>query len=387
MQINNWADLLKNKRLAKTPRDLDNDLVIIGTNTQGNLKKQDTWQPYAMTLADLASAIGGGGGGVSFQLLADGYTEIFEKEEGSPNYFQKNSAFTPAENSIIKISTVSIPNGLNWRGTWNVATAKYAYNDVVSVVDPDDNNLYYTYWMKNDSGGFVPAGYALPYTTSDASNLYWAQLGVQGPKGTDGYRTAVLTLYKWVNSSTVPTTELPSGTSDYDWITGTFTPPTTPESWSQTIGAPTPGWYLYKISKIITNNDTTTPETVTWGTETPEYLSYAGANAGAIIDVSTAAKSASYTVQTTDGGKLITFDTAASALEITVPNLAGMPNGSQVMFVWNSGSPGGTLKFVDSSTTLTSANSMLFFRAIGSSATLVKLTNTTFYIAGDLAPY
>jgi hypothetical protein len=30
---------------------------------------------------------------------------------------------------------------------------------------------------------------------------------------------------------------------------------------------------------------------------------------------------------------------------------------------------------------------MLFFRAIGSSATLVKLTNTTFYIAGDLAPY
>jgi hypothetical protein len=338
MQINNWADLLKNKRLAKTPRDLNNDLVIIGTNTQGNLKKQDTWQPYAMTLADLASAIGGGGGGgVSFQLLADGFTEIFEKEEGSPDYVPKTQAFTPGENSIIKLSTVSIPNGLNWRGTWNALTANYAYNDVVSVVDPDDNNLYYTYWMKDDSGDPVPAGEPLPYIAGDTSNTYWAQLGVQGPKGTNGQRSVTIELFQW--SSSEPTL-FPSGDSVYTWADGTFTDPTTLNGWSQTIGAPTPGQTLYKISQFYTDTDTLPDSTITWAASTVDHIGYAGANGqngqngatsvAGFIPITTT----SYTLSNADVGKVLLVSTSGNT-QIVLPNIsdANYPVGGQTMIV------------------------------------------------------
>lgn len=177
MQINNWSDLLKSKRLAKTPRDLNNDLVIIGTNTTGSFKKQDTWQPYAMTLSDLAAAIGGGGGGggVSFSLLAGDYTVI--QENGTPI----TTPFIPAENSTITIGAVSVPNGLNWRGTWSNVTSNYVYNDVVSVVV---GGVYYTYWMYNDAAT-PPAGEPLP-SFPTTSNTYWAQLGLQGPAGAPG---------------------------------------------------------------------------------------------------------------------------------------------------------------------------------------------------------
>lgn len=334
MQINNWSDLLKSKRLAKTPRDLNNDLVIIGTNTAGSLKKQDTWQPYAMTLSDLAAAIGGGGGGggVNFQLYADpaGFTEIYEKTESSSQYVQKTDPFTPGENSIIKFNTVSIPNGLNWRGTWNIATANYVYNDVVSYVDPG-TNIYYTYWMYNDTAT-PPAGFNLPIMDGVSSNIYWAQLGLEGPAGR---RSAYMDLYLWNNG--IPTL-LPSGTSVYTWANGTFTNPTTLNGWSQTIGTPGSGQTLYRLSLFVSNDDTdATTTTADWSTvTTPQSIGYSAVTSAATVAgfVNITGAVSTHILSGTDVGKVILVS-SSSNIQIIVPNLPDTtyPVGAQTMIV------------------------------------------------------
>jgi hypothetical protein len=357
MQINNWAGLLKSKRLSKTPRDLNNDLVIIGTNTVGNLKKQDTWQPYAMTLADLATAIGGngggGGGGVSFQLESGDYTTIQENGDTI------TGPFTPTENSIITISSVGVPSGLNWRGEWSASTSNYGLNDVVYKIDPSNNNTYYTYWMYNETAN-PPAGYLLPFadTPPTVSNTYWAQLGVQGPKGgdgddgTNGQRSVSIELYRW--SSTVPTT-FPSGNSTYTWATGVFTDPATLNGWSQTIGTPTPGQTLYKVSQFYTDTDDLATSTITWAASpTPSPISYAGTNGsngsngaqgpagqnGATsVTGFTTVSTQSYTISGADLGKVILVTTNGYT-QIFLPNVsdADYSVGGQTMIVKLTGS-------------------------------------------------
>lgn len=603
MQINNWSDLLANKRLSKTVRDENNDLIILGTQTKATFKKQDQWQPYAMTFADLAAAIGGGSG-VSFLLEAGNFIQIEE------NGAIKSGPFIPAENSEITISAISVPNGLRWRGDFNSPTTgtTFEINDVV-YTNLGSPTLYQTWFALQAQ---PVAGATAPPTTG-YSNTYWGQLGVQGTKGTNGatihqgtatpppagtgivndyyfntttkilygpklvitdwtnvvetnlsgddglntatvmlyaknntpsiapivttsgstsinfttgaitdtpsgwtttipataddvlwviqqyasantdtdtlpnsnwstprilsqkgaqgdaatitlaptqtvnygtpasvtnlgsssaaqfeftipsgpaatitpgtatalasgatptvtmapggtpsaaifnfgipagqagQRTAVLTLYKWVNSATAPTSSFPSGSATYTWSSALWntTGVTTPNGWSTTIGAPTKGWYLYKIDTVVTDNTTLPTSTVTLsGSPTVQFVSYAGADGGAVIDVSTAEQSASYTVLATDASKLIRFNTGASTtITVTVGTLAGMQNGSQVMFTWSAGT-GGTVVFAGAG--IKSPNSMLNLRTLYSSATLVKLADNSFYLVGDLAPY
>lgn len=381
MQINNWSDLLANKRLSKTVRDENNDLIILGTQTKAAFKKQDQWQPYAMTVADLAAAIGGGGG-VSFGLKAGTFIQI--EENGDP----QTGTFIPAENSEITISAISIPNGLRWRGEFTTGTpadglGDYLQNDVV-YTDLGSPSLYKTWFALE--GQTVPGAIAPP--TSGVSNASWGQLGVEGNPGDAGQRTATLDLYKWVNSSTVPSGvgNVPSGTSTYTWASATFTNPVTLNGWSQTIPAPTKGYYLYKATVVVTNNSTLPDTTsIDWSGATIEYLAYAGADGGAIIDVTTAEKTTDYTVLNTDAGKLIRFNTGTSTtITVTVGSLTGMQNGSQVMFTWSNGT-GGTVVFAGAG--IKSPNSMLNLRTLYSSATLVKLADNSFYLVGDLAPY
>jgi hypothetical protein len=165
MQINNWSDLLKSKRLAKTPRDLNNDLVIIGTNTPGNLKKQDTWQPYAMTLADLASAIGGGSG--SFTATPQGVIQI-------------NGGTSPVSVSAgdtVTFNVPNIPNNLVWKEEWDSAT-NYVVGDAVYYIDTTPNpDVYRTYVAIADNTNQTPP-------TGTNFDTYWAMLGMQGPSGT-----------------------------------------------------------------------------------------------------------------------------------------------------------------------------------------------------------
>lgn len=80
---------------------------------------------------------------------------------------------------ILKINVQSIPNGLNWEGAHSTATA-YQLNDVVFKLV---GGVYYSYWCYNPSG--APVSTALP-TPPAVNNAFWAQLGLQGPAGTNG---------------------------------------------------------------------------------------------------------------------------------------------------------------------------------------------------------
>jgi hypothetical protein len=80
---------------------------------------------------------------------------------------------------VLQIQVQSIPNGLNWKGVHSTATT-YQLNDVVfKLVD----GLYYSYWCYAPGG--APAGTQLP-TPPTPNTTIWAQLGLQGPAGTNG---------------------------------------------------------------------------------------------------------------------------------------------------------------------------------------------------------
>lgn len=165
MQINNWSDLLKSKRLAKTPRNLNNDLVIIGTNTAGSLKKQDTWQPYAMTLSDLAAAIGGG---TSLPITITPVQNI-----------DVNGGSTPvlvSPGDTVTLSVPNIPNNLIWKSEWSSAT-NYVEGEAVYYIDTSVTpNVYRTYVALQNNTNQTPP-------TATEFDSYWAMLGTQGPTG------------------------------------------------------------------------------------------------------------------------------------------------------------------------------------------------------------
>ena len=84
----------------------------------------------------------------------------------------------------------------------------------------------------------------------------------EGLPGTPGYRTATMTLYKWLSSA--PTGSWPTGFSTYTWATGEWTLPATPNSWVKNPASPAQGQKLYAINLIATNNNTDAESTVYW---------------------------------------------------------------------------------------------------------------------------
>jgi hypothetical protein len=126
----------------------------------------------------------------------------------------------------------------------------------------------------------ITANVNVPTTTIDWTNTAYPIIaisanGTPGSPGTNGTRTAVLTVFQWASS--VPTT-FPSGTSTYNWTNGTFTAPTTPNGWTNTPGASNPSEILYALDQVYTDTSTTSTSTVTWTTTSPYSTGAAGSN-------------------------------------------------------------------------------------------------------------
>jgi len=169
MQINNWSELVANKRLSKTVKNQDNDLIILGTYVPGGLKRQDPWQAYTMTVADLAAAIGGGGGGSASFIFAP---------QGVMKINNVSVPVTVTSGDTVSFNVPNIPNNLIWQGEWNSAT-DYVVGDAVYYVDTTPNpDVYRTYVAIADNLNQTPP-------TSTEFDSYWAMLGTQGPSGTN----------------------------------------------------------------------------------------------------------------------------------------------------------------------------------------------------------
>jgi hypothetical protein len=99
--------------------------------------------------------------------------------------------------------------------------------------------------------------------------------GTAGSDGANGYRTGFLELYQWASATP---NSFPAGNSVYTWADGTFTLPTTPNSWSLTPGSASAGQTLYACSVRYADNLTTTTSVVTWNTGTAYVIGAAGTN-------------------------------------------------------------------------------------------------------------
>lgn len=104
-------------------------------------------------------------------------------------------------------------------------------------------------------------------------NVNVSHIGTQGTVGFTGTRIGWLELYRW--SATKPTT-YPSGNSTYTWATGTFSNPTTLNSWSLLPGAPVNGSILWIIAVPITDSAATPTTAVTWNSTTPYAIDSGG---------------------------------------------------------------------------------------------------------------
>lgn len=122
-----------------------------------------------------------------------------------------------------------------------------------------------------DSGSSATS--SVSWVTSSAYSSTAA--GNDGVNGANGWRTAVLELYRW--SASAPTT-FPSGTSTYTWATGVFTAPGTANGWSLVPGAPVAGQTLWACSVSYADTGTSSTSTVTWNTTNAYVIGAAGTN-------------------------------------------------------------------------------------------------------------
>ena len=158
---------------------------------------------------------------------------------GSSNYTWATGQFSapPTLNGWSIAPTAAVSGATLW-----VARQTFADNDVAAVT-------------------------AISWTASTCSPA--------GLAGVNGQRIGVLEVYRWANS---PPASFPSGTSNYSWAVGQFSAPTTPNGWSITPGASSPGFKLYACAMVVSNTDTSPVTVVTWATASSYVVGAAGLN-------------------------------------------------------------------------------------------------------------
>ena len=211
------------------------------------------------------------------------------------------------ENEIGQSAITGVSSSFTWipTGTVGSQTAQvYLYQWALTTPSSPTGNSTYTWATATNSGYTGGAGWnvTIPANPGTANYQLWqagqgitafagtattsvawagasitsiAQNGATGTAGTNGTRTALLSLFQW--SSTLPTT-YPSGISTYTWATGAFTNPATLNGWSQSPGAGSAGQNLYEIDQRYSDQLTTTTSTVTWSSTTVLYVGGFGSN-------------------------------------------------------------------------------------------------------------
>jgi hypothetical protein len=197
------------------------------------------------------------------------YTIVYDSS-GNPTPTTQTTTFTTTKQNTTATVTWSLTdsNGVARTPVTNYLSS--ATGDTVTMTEAQFASA------RNSTSGVIVTGTAVDgsITLTDKISVVRVASGANGTNGTNGTngangtRTANLYMYKW--SSTTPTT-WPSGTVTYTWETATFTNPATLNGWSRTIGTPSAGDKLWRITQVYTDTDTSLTDTVTWtGTYTPE---------------------------------------------------------------------------------------------------------------------
>lgn len=171
------AGLLKNSAIVDPGEYIpdENDYVAIYKdvpNSPGAGDNKVSVKQY-VSVTDIGTGGGGGGSMSSFQVTGEGGITL--SLDGT-TYDDGPLTVENADN--LRVSSTSVPSGLNWEGPYSSGTT-YQLNDVVSNVA---GGLYSTWLYINNTPA---AGEALPVAPA-TYNTYWAQLGTQGPPGPTG---------------------------------------------------------------------------------------------------------------------------------------------------------------------------------------------------------
>lgn len=291
MEINHWAKLVKSGLVKANLENPTSDLLIIGHYGGFGTYKQDAWSGYAMKISDFVAEVSGitdilggpgilitgtgpirtisldgtSGGGTNFNVQPQGVIQVSLNDDTAAG-----DILNVTNLDTLNIFANAIPSGLNWAGSWvDGESLGFLADDVVWYEDPD-SGIYYTYWAYN---GDVPASAPLP-GAGEASNTYWARLGLEGPTGATGKSTGIMKLYQW--STTVPVS-FPIDQSAYTWATGAFTPPTDIGLWSTSVPTnPVADEILWELTQQFTLSPSADIVNIAWTTTSPKPIAYYG---------------------------------------------------------------------------------------------------------------
>lgn len=186
---------------------------------------------------------------------------------------------TAAGGAIDYVNAGTDADTLFVNNTWRIgASSTTGLGDIVTtnitIGSPTDGGNYALFPTPTAMAG-SPAYIQVPvrYKTSTGTivqsitaicQLLFNYQGATGTPGTDGNKTAIVTLYQW--STTTPSTT--SGTSLYTWATGTNNSYSGSGGWTTTVPANpgTPLIQLWTATKAITATASTVTTTVDWTT-------------------------------------------------------------------------------------------------------------------------